>query len=235
LGDTATFGHDSWATVDAKWAYWSVYIRQGNSDVSGGTGGSESGPAGDVEHKTQTSPRFTATGNWYWGMKVRYPDASVVAWYCRNDSTWQNMYGTPDANLTVDVSALNNPSGQTATQGTNPNSDILLSWSKDAQSHNVMIVRKTSSQFWTEPTQGTAYSVGTDIGSGKVVYNSSDTSYENTGLSLNTTYDYKFYSENNSYYAAGVTAQATTTPEPGACMLAGLLLIGARAGAKCKA
>ncbi|HPT17401.1 MAG TPA: discoidin domain-containing protein, partial [Kiritimatiellia bacterium] len=52
--------------------------------------------------------------------------------------------------------------------------------------------------------------VGTAIGSGTVVYNGDGTAYTNAGLSAGTTYDYKFYSENYSYYSAGVTAGATT-------------------------
>jgi len=43
------------------------------------------------------------------------------------------------------VSALNNPGSQTAVKnGTIPSSQIDLSWAKDAQNHNVMIVRKKS-------------------------------------------------------------------------------------------
>jgi len=43
-----------------------------------------------------------------------------------------------------------------------------------------------------------------------VVYNSSGTTFTNTGLASSTDYDYKFYSENNGYYSEGVTASATT-------------------------
>jgi len=150
------------------------------------------------------------------------------AWHCRNSADWYDMWGTPTADLTVNVSALNNPANQTAAQGDDPNTQIDLNWTLDAQSHNVMIVRKIDTESWTEPTQGTSYSVDGTIGSGVVVYKGSAIQIESSGLTKNTTYDYKFYSENNSYYSPGVTAQATTTPEPGVLALAGLLLLALR-------
>ena len=73
-----------------------------------------------------------------------------------------------------------------------------------------MIVRKKSTDSWTEPTQGAAYAVNDAIGAGVVVQNGVGTSLNNTGLDAGTTYDYKFYSENYSYYSLGVTASATT-------------------------
>jgi hypothetical protein len=73
-----------------------------------------------------------------------------------------------------------------------------------------MIVRKLSTDSWTEPTQNTQYSASASIGAGVVVYNGPLTSYINTGLSTGLIYDYKFYSENNQYYSSGVLAQVTT-------------------------
>ncbi len=151
--------------------------------------------------------RFTATGSWYLICQANesggntYTSGSACGWL--NDVTYP-----PVSMAYFTVSALNDPSSQSATAASS--SQINLGWSKDAQGHNVMVVRKPSSASWTEPTQGAAYSAGASIGSGTVVYNGSDTSYNNTGLSAGTAYDYKFYSENNSYYSAGVTANATT-------------------------
>jgi hypothetical protein len=144
----------------------------------------------------------SAIGPWSVGTVVKY---KIQCWHAWKDPDFY----TTEASFTVN--ALNNPSSQNASQnGTNPASEVDLSWSKDAQNHNVMIVRKKSTESWTEPTQGTSYSVGNNIGSGVVVYNSSGTSYTNTGLTSSTTYDYKYYSENYSYYSAGVVANATT-------------------------
>ncbi len=106
------------------------------------------------------------------------------------------------------VSALNNPTVGTLTAYDN---SVDLNWTKDAQSHNVMIVRIISSQSFTEPTQGSAYSVTDKIGDGVVVYNGSGTSTTDGGLDINTSYTYKFYSENNSYYSSGEAASPVST------------------------
>lgn len=72
-----------------------------------------------------------------------------------------------------------------------------------------MIVRNTTNSF-TAPTQGTAYSAGQTIGAGTVVYNGSATDFEDTNTNPGTQYFYALYSENFSYYSDAVTAQATT-------------------------
>ena len=153
--------------------------------------------------------QFTATGSWYVICQARegsgdtYTSASACGW---TDSTTY-----PPASMAYfTVNALNNPSTQDAAVASE--SQINLSWVKNPQNHNVMVVRKLSTDSWTEPTQGTAYSAGNSIGSGTVVYNGSNNSFNDTDLAADTTYDYKFYSENNSYYSAGVTASDTTYP-----------------------
>lgn len=153
--------------------------------------------------------RFTSTGNWYFAGRAK-ADAGDP-WHYANTDGWANA-STFSPIYYFSVSALNNPSSQTANlNGTNPTSQIDLSWAKDAQNHNVMIVRKKSTDSWTEPVQGTTYAVGASIGSGTVVYNSNGTNFSNTGLNSSTGYDYKFYSENWSYYSAGVTTSTVYT------------------------
>ncbi|MGE5355625.1 MAG: MopE-related protein [Deltaproteobacteria bacterium] len=152
--------------------------------------------------------QFTSTGNWYFNGRVK--NASGDPFSYSNNSTWQGTT-TFSPQYYFAVNSLNDPNTQTATAVST--TQINLSWAKDAQDHNVMIVRKKSTESWTEPTQGTAYTVGAYIGSGVVVYNSNGTSLNNTGLDPNTTYDFKFYSENWSYYSTGVTASATTLAE----------------------
>ena len=151
--------------------------------------------------------KFTSAGNWYLICQANEsgPDAYTSASACG----WTDSTTYPPASMAYfTVNALNNPASPSATAVSAARID--LAWSQDAQGHNVMVVRKSSADSWTEPTQGTAYSVGNAIGSGTVVYNGAGTAYTNTGLSAGTTYDYKFYSENYSYYSAGVTASATT-------------------------
>ncbi len=206
LGDQGTFGHDSWDMVDGKWPKWRVVIYTG-TDINNGTYGAWSSYS-NVQHKTSVSPRFTTTGTYYWGMQVEYTDAgTTTGWYCRNDASWNNMWGAPTSNLSITVSALNNPTA--STPFTTTSSSIALGWSKDAQAHNIMVVRKSGGSF-TAPTQGTSYTVSSMIGSGTVVYYGTGTSFTDTGLSPSTIYDYIFYSENYSYYSSGVIASATT-------------------------
>ena len=152
--------------------------------------------------------QFTSVGNWYYAGRFVNGSCTYYA-----DATWQATSAKAlDATNYFTVSALNNPGSQTATAAGATN--ISLSWAKDAQSHDVMIVRSTDSSF-TDPTGGTAYTAGTDtIGGDLVVYRGGATSFMDTNLSANTTYYYKFYSENWSYYSAGVTADATTWTLP---------------------
>ncbi|MBP1664823.1 MAG: hypothetical protein H6Q19_1963 [Bacteroidetes bacterium] len=207
LGDQATFGHDSWSKVNDKWPKWRVAIHT-TSDINNGTFGTWSG-YGDIEHKTALSPVFTSIGTWYWGMQVEYTDAGgTTGWYCRDITGWENMYGTPTSNLTVNVSNIVDPSSQSAT--TSSYSDINLSWTKNAKGNNVLVVRYAHGVTPTAPTNGTAYTSGNSIGTGTVIFNGSETSTTSSGLNSSTTYDYYLYSVNNNYYSTGVFASATT-------------------------
>ncbi|NLT74881.1 MAG: hypothetical protein GXX98_00015, partial [Planctomycetes bacterium] len=88
---------------------------------------------------------------------------------------------------------------------------------ENAQSHDVMVVRKLTSESWTEPTQGTGYSAPGTLGDGDIIYIGSAGEFTDDSLAEDTTYDYKFYSVNNDYYSSGVTAQGATDPcEPNA-------------------
>ena len=151
--------------------------------------------------------QFTSAGNWYVICQAR--EGGGDTYTSGSACGWLNGVTYPPASMAYfTVNALNNPASPGAAAASA--SQIDLGWSKDAQGHNVMVVRKLSTATWTEPTQGAAYAVGNALGAGTVVYNGSGTAYANTGLSAGTTYDYKFYSENYSYYSAGVTASATT-------------------------
>lgn len=154
--------------------------------------------------------QFTQTGTWY--ITGRAKANAGDAWTYSDEGGWSNdtslNASTSSGNCAYfTVNALNTPVSATATAVSG--SQIDLGWSKDAQNHNVMIVRSTTNTF-TAPTQGTAYSVGATIGSGTVIYNSNGTAFSDTGLTCNTTYYYAFYSENYSYYSTAVTANALT-------------------------
>ncbi len=102
------------------------------------------------------------------------------------------------------ISAIPDPTAQSATADGKVMVD--LAWTKDA-GYDVMIVYDTAA-ISTEPTQGTSYSVGGTIGSGRVIYKGSGATLEHVVPSGSTAY-YKFYSVNSDYYSPGVTASAT--------------------------
>jgi PKD repeat protein len=92
---------------------------------------------------------------------------------------------------------------------------INLSWSLNTSNNPVLLVYNTTNTFGT-PTSGTTYNIGQTInGGGTVIYNGSNTTFSHTGLNSNTTYYYKIFSTmTGNTYSTGVTAQATTLPDP---------------------
>lgn len=216
LGDQLNGGSNWYIQFEVGQATWTTTeagIGQSNSDPSGWSWQTASWYAdGSGSNKQVQSNfgnfRFTQTGTWYFAGRAK-GDAGDAFHYANSDS-WGNS-GTFEPIYYFTVSALNTPTDQTATlNSSNPSSQIDLSWAKDAQNHNVMIVRKLASQSWTEPTQGVTYAVSSNIGAGVVVYNGSGISYANT-VSSSAAYDYKFYSENYNYYSSGVTSSTVTT------------------------
>ncbi len=116
---------------------------------------------------------------------------------------------------TFTILALVEPSGQSATAVSS--AQINLAWTKGTtggSAKDTLILRSASSTF-TDPTQGTGYSVGNTINGATVIYKSNGTSTGDAGLSANTIYYYKFYAENFSYYSAGVTANKYHPAERG--------------------
>ncbi|MGD0260146.1 MAG: hypothetical protein ABSD29_10025 [Verrucomicrobiota bacterium] len=159
--------------------------------------------------------KFTSTGSWY--VICQANESSGETYTSESGCGWGNPITYPPANLTSSyftVNALVAPSGQTATAASS--SEIDLTWTQGvsgSSTKNTVILRSTGSAPNTDPTQGTAYSQGATIGNATVVYPTSNgTSFRDTTVSAGTKYYYKFYAENYSYYSAGVTANACTTP-----------------------
>lgn len=128
-----------------------------------------------------------------------------------------NSVGTSyGAQLTF--TTLGNPTGITATASSN--TQINLNWTRftgdragTSISYDVIILRNTSDSF-TNPNQGTSYSVGNTIGTATVIYKGNATSFNNTGLNPCTTYYYRIYSEGWNYYSSGSATVTATTNNP---------------------
>jgi hypothetical protein len=89
-------------------------------------------------------------------------------------------------------------------------SQIDLSWAQNANSDNVIIVYNTDGIF-TDPENGTAYTISSSALGGTVIYLQSGTSYSHTSLSGGTTYYYKIWSvDGSNNYSPGVSGDATT-------------------------
>ena len=90
-------------------------------------------------------------------------------------------------------------------------SQIDLSWTKNADNDNVMLVWSANGTFGT-PTEGVVYTEGQTIpGGGTILYRGSNTSYNHTGLIQATTYYYRAFSYTSSnVYSSGRNVSATT-------------------------
>ncbi len=88
------------------------------------------------------------------------------------------------------------------------NSQIDLSWTKNGNDNNVIIVFDEDNSF-TAPTDGVTYS-GSALG-GTIIYNANGTTFNHTTLSASTQYYYQAYSvDANDNYSALVSDNATT-------------------------
>ncbi len=106
------------------------------------------------------------------------------------------------------VEIVENPSSLSAT--TNSESQIDLSWDKNANDDNVLIVYDTDSTF-SDPLNGSTYSVSSSACGGTVIYSGSGTSFDHTGLDPNTDYYYKIWSfDNSTEYSTGVGIRGIT-------------------------
>jgi len=118
---------------------------------------------------------------------------------------------TQNKAVTGTGTAPNNPASFSAAAASS--TSITLTFSLNAQSKPVVIVRDTDNTFSTP--SGAPASVGQAFAGGTVVYNGSTSTQTDTGLSGGTLYYYKAFSYdavNGNYYSAGLSANATTIP-----------------------
>ena len=210
VGDTATFGLDSDATLPANnYGRARVWVHT-TADL---TAGSATAWGSFVNTTTRTITRqMTTAGTFYYGIQLDYgfPPYSNRFWYVKSSSAYADMHYNPTGvTLQVTVTALGNPTGVSAAQnGGSPGTAIDLGWTKWI-GRDVMVVRSTDASFGT-PTPGVVYSAGQTISGDTVVYKGAGTTFTDTGLGNGTTYYYRYYSENYGYYSAGDDANATT-------------------------
>ncbi len=92
-------------------------------------------------------------------------------------------------------------------------SEIDLSWTKNGNSDNVMIVFNTSGTF-TNPITKTHYAVSSSVAGGTVIYNGSGNTFNHSSLSSATHYFYKAWSVSaDTLYSSGVLCDTTTSKE----------------------
>jgi hypothetical protein len=153
-----------------------------------------------------------ANNNSYWTNQVQLTVAGVVT--SRFVATGSACSPVRTNNPALTVSNLVPPSGQTATRdGVNTNSQINLAWTRGVSgvARDVVIVRQTADSGWTTPVNGTTYNATDPLGSGIVVYRGAGSSYNDGGLAPSTTYYYRFYSENWTYYSVSYAAASAST------------------------
>lgn len=196
LGDRKTLSHDSWSNIDNNWPRWKVYIHT-SADIQNGYSSAWSSYA-NSENKSALTPKFDRTGIWYWGFEVNYTASNVTAWYCRNTTAWENMWGTPTSDLTIDVLPLPSPAELSITASSG---QTELNWIPDATYNNVLIVCREN-EYATAPSNGTSYTVGASCGGGTVIYSGSAQSFTHSGLDNSKHYYYSVYTNNNDYYSA---------------------------------
>lgn len=117
-------------------------------------------------------------------------------------------------NPALNVQNLNPPTSATATRdAVNTNRQINLAWTRGVSgvAKDVLVVRQTADSGWTAPVNGTTYNPGDSLGSGTVVYRGASEAFNDTGLAPSTTYYYRFYSENWTYYSLSYAAASAAT------------------------
>ena len=150
----------------------------------------------------------TSATTYYWSLWIGWGNSvGDNGRYYKTEDWNEGSESYQSASVTVNAV----PKVKAFTATAQSTSNIALSWTKNSLNDDVLIVQGSS----TAPTQGTSYSDGSTIGTGKVVYKGSATSTTITGLSASTSYTFYIYSIHNSkYYSASTSASATTTKTP---------------------
>ncbi|MBS4013801.1 MAG: choice-of-anchor J domain-containing protein [Bacteroidetes bacterium] len=133
---------------------------------------------------------------------------SNVKFRFKYQGTWGYYWDIDDISITgEEVGGVLNPSAVSASSISD--SQINLSWTKNAANNNVMVAFNTTNTFGNPAG---AYSVGQAIaGGGTIIYRAGGTTHSHTGLNPNSTYYYKVWSyDGANTYSTGVTTNAST-------------------------
>ena len=133
------------------------------------------------------------------------------SWSIGGNNSWnQSAVFNSSNSAYFTVSALSNPTSPNATCDAASSTTVNLSWAQ-WNSKNIFILRNTTNSF-TDPVQGTTYTDGATYGGATVIKHSQGgTSLADATASSGTTYYYKIYSENFSYYSSGTVVGPVTT------------------------
>lgn len=98
-------------------------------------------------------------------------------------------------------------------------SEIQLSWQKNDNNDDVMIIYSLSGEFGG-PADGTEYGTGSILdGGGIVIFKGSETLFEHSGLLEYTTYYYRAFSYTSDFsYSSDINSHAMTHSSPGSAL-----------------
>ncbi|HQQ04631.1 MAG TPA: choice-of-anchor D domain-containing protein [Kiritimatiellia bacterium] len=150
--------------------------------------------------------------NSYWTNQVQMISAGVVT--SRFVASGSGCTPARTNNQPITVQNLNPPTDAAAVQdGTFSNSQINLTWTRGVSggAKDTLVVRQTADSGWTVPVNGTTYNANDSLGSGTVVYRGALEEFDDTGLSPDTTYYYRFYAENWTYYSTNYDEASAAT------------------------
>ncbi|NCA81874.1 MAG: hypothetical protein EOM72_03925 [Opitutae bacterium] len=152
----------------------------------------------------------------YWTNQVQMTAAGVVT--SRFVATGSSCGAFQTNNPALNVQNLNPPVATlAAADAVNTNSQINLEWTRGVSgaAKDTLVVRKAGSAPTGIPANGATYNAGDALGDGTVVYRGAETNYHDTGLAASTTYHYRFFAENGTYYSATYAVTNATTAAGG--------------------
>jgi len=149
-------------------------------------------------------------GTMYYAGRVR--NTEMGQWFYANNSFWSDA---SIMNAEYEINTVEVPAPISVTTEMLDGTRISLVWQTPGGFDNIFVLAKATDAITTDPVQGTAYAMGTQIDGATIIYKGTSEGFLHTGLQNNTTYNYKVYTLNNNYYSAGITASETTDDSEG--------------------